>query len=162
MASERSAPPPAGRSAAATKTVPPAADVSPFAMGLLLRQAHEQVAEAMDEVLRPFGIERRHLMVLMRLDADGPLSQRDLVVLTRHDKASMVRIVDDLERLGLASREAVVGDRRLRAVTLTDEGRRVFADAHRAATPAADSALQPLTAGEIAQLRGLLRRLTSR
>ena len=68
---------------------------SPFALGLLLRQAHERVAAAMDTALAPFGIERRHLMVLMRLVGEGALTQKELVERTRHDKASMVRIVDD-------------------------------------------------------------------
>src|SRR5437870_6325356 len=105
--------------------MPPAEtqDGSPFALGLLLRRAHDLVAAAMDQALVPFGFERRHLMVLMRLHACGPLAQRDLVAQTDHDKASIVRIVDDLERLDLASRELVPGDRRLRAVTLTEHGR---------------------------------------
>ena len=132
-------------------------EASPFALGLLLRQAHDRVAQATDETLRPFGIERRHLMVMMRLDADGPSSQRDLVDRTSHDKASMVRIVDDLERLGLASRELVPGDRRVRSVTMTEHGRTVFAQAHAAATAAATAATAPLTKRQAAQLEELLR-----
>lgn len=132
-------------------------EASPFALGLLLRQAHDRVAEAMDEVLQPFGIERRHLMVLMRLNADGPLSQRELVDRTQHDKASMVRIVDDLERRGLASRELVPGDRRVRAVTMTDHGREVFTQAHQAAKPAAEASTHPLTKQQVARLEQLLR-----
>ena len=109
---------------------------SPFALGLLLRQAHDRVAAAMDEALAPFGIERRHLMVLMRLHADGPAAASVIWCPDDHDKASIVRIVDDLERLGLASRELVPGDRRLRAVTMTDARPDVFARAHQAAEPA--------------------------
>ena len=135
---------------------------SPFAIGLLLRQAHDQVATAMDKALAPFGFERRHLMVLMRLQAAGPLSQRDLVAQTDHDKASIVRIVDDLERLGLASRELVPGDRRLRSVTMTDHGRAVFAEAHRAAGPAVTAATRNLTAAQTAQLQLLLRAMLGR
>lgn len=130
---------------------------SPFALGLLLRRAHEKVAGATDVVLRPFGIERRHLMVLMRLHAAGPLSQRALVEATQHDKASMVRIVDDLERLGLASREPVAGDRRVRSVTLTGRGRDVFDQAHQAAAAVEATFTAPLTAGQVAQLEALLR-----
>src|ERR1700755_2175554 len=89
-------------------TNPSPEDSSPFALGLLLRRAHDQVAGVMDGALRPLGLERRHLIVLMRL-ADGPRTQRQLVDQTRHDKASMVRIVDDLEKLRFASRQAVAG-----------------------------------------------------
>jgi DNA-binding MarR family transcriptional regulator len=132
-------------------------DGSPFAIGLLLRQAHDRVAAAVDAALAPFGFERRHLMVLMRLQATGPLSQRDLVAQTDHDKASIVRIVDDLERLGLASRELVPGDRRLRAVTMTERGHDVFAQAHRAAEPATTEATENLTPAQTRQLQHLLR-----
>jgi DNA-binding MarR family transcriptional regulator len=132
---------------------------SPFAIGLLLRQAHNLVVAATDDALVPFGFERRHLMVLMRLQAAGPLSQRDLVAQTDHDKASIVRIVDDLERLGLASRQLVAGDRRLRAVTMTDHGRDVLAQAHRAAEPAITRATDNLNPAQMGQLLDLLRAL---
>ncbi|MBU2662497.1 MarR family transcriptional regulator [Actinoplanes bogorensis] len=130
---------------------------SPFALGLLLRRAHDRVAAAIDEALLPFGFERRHLMVLMRLRADGPLTQRDLVAQTDHDKASIVRIVDDLERLDLASRELVPGDRRLRAVTLTDHGREVLGRARDAARPAEAAATKALSPDQTEQLHHLLR-----
>jgi DNA-binding MarR family transcriptional regulator len=132
---------------------------SPFTLGLLLRQAHDHVAITMDTALAPFGLERRHLVVLMRLTTDGPLPQQALVERTHHDKAAMVRIVDDLERLGLASRELVPGDRRLRAVTLSDRGREVIRDARQAAVPAAADASRALDAGQLAELTHLLRLL---
>lgn len=130
---------------------------SPFALGLLLRRAHDRVAAAIDEALMPFGFERRHLMVLMRLHAGGPQTQRDLVAQTDHDKASIVRIVDDLERLDLASRELVPGDRRLRAVTLTEHGRDVLEHARDAARPAEAAATASLGPEESRQLQQLLR-----
>ncbi|GIM91940.1 MarR family winged helix-turn-helix transcriptional regulator [Paractinoplanes toevensis] len=134
-------------------------DGSPFALGLLLRRAHEHVASAMDQALAPFGLERRHLVALMLLNAHGPLTQRDLVARTEHDKASIVRIVDDLERLDLASRQLVPGDRRLRAVTLTEHGRDVFTRAYEAAKPAAAAATSSLTTQQAEQLHLLLRLL---
>jgi MarR family transcriptional regulator, lower aerobic nicotinate degradation pathway regulator len=130
---------------------------SPFALGMLLREAHERVARTMDHALRPFGIERRHLMVLMRLAGEGVLTQRDLVERTRHDKASIMRIVDDLERLGLAVREPVPGDRRLRAVTMTEHGQDVLHQAREAAHPVARASTEPLTSDQALRLKELLR-----
>jgi MarR family transcriptional regulator, lower aerobic nicotinate degradation pathway regulator len=132
-------------------------DESPFTLGLLLRQAHDRVLGAMDVVLKPLGIERRHLVVLMRLSTEGPLPQRDLVARTQHDKAAIVRIVDDLERFGLASRQPVPGDRRLWAVTMTDQGQRVYEQARQAAMPAAARTTANLSADQVEQLKGLLR-----
>ncbi|MFG1606618.1 MarR family winged helix-turn-helix transcriptional regulator [Actinoplanes sp. NPDC049265] len=111
----------------------------------------------MDQALTPFGFERRHLLILMHLQADGSLNQRDLVARTGHDKASIVRIVDDLERLELASRELVPGDRRLRAVTLTEHGRDVLDRALDAAKPAGAAATARLSPEQTRQLQQLLR-----
>jgi DNA-binding MarR family transcriptional regulator len=121
-------------------------DVSPFALGLLLRRAHWRAAAVMSEALRPLGIELRHFAVLLVLVNRGPTEQRDLVEATGSDKAGIMRVVDDLERKGLAVRNSVPGDRRLRAVDITPKGLDLFDAAHVAAGP---------------QLKDLLTRFTS-
>src|SRR5690242_1259387 len=89
-------------------------DTSPFALGLLLRQAHWRVAAVMAEALRPLGVELRHFAVLIVLVDRGATVQRDLAAATGSDKAGIMRVVDDLESKGLAVRKAVPGDRRAR------------------------------------------------
>ncbi len=44
-------------------------DVSPFALGLLMRRAHDRAAAALVEAIRPFGLEPRHFAVLIVLNA---------------------------------------------------------------------------------------------
>src|ERR1044071_4719735 len=105
-------------------------DASPFALGLLLRRAHWRAAAVMGESLRPLGIELRHFAVLMELVNRGPAMQRDLAPATGTDKAGIMRVVDDLERKGLAVRKAVPGDRRARAVEITPQGLELFDEAH--------------------------------
>jgi MarR family transcriptional regulator, lower aerobic nicotinate degradation pathway regulator len=61
----------------------------------------------------------RHFAVLLVLINRGPTEQRDLVEATGSDKAGIMRVVDDLERNGLAVRKSVPGDRRVRAVEIT-------------------------------------------
>ena len=63
----------------------------------------------MSEALRPLGIELRHFAVLLVLVNRGPTEQRDLVEATGSDKAGIMRVVDDLERKGLAVRKSVPG-----------------------------------------------------
>ncbi|GAA5020967.1 MULTISPECIES: MarR family winged helix-turn-helix transcriptional regulator [Streptomyces] len=133
-------------------------DTSPFALGLLLRQAHWRAATVMTEALRPLGIELRHFAVLIVLVDRGPTVQRDLVAATGSDKAGIMRIVDDLERKGLAVRKAVPGDRRARAVEITPQGVELFDAAHVAAAPLADRLIADLKPGEAEQLTDLLTR----
>ncbi|MEW2516005.1 MarR family transcriptional regulator [Streptomyces sp. NPDC046870] len=134
-------------------------DTSPFALGLLLRRAHWRAAAVMGEALRPLGIELRHFAVLIELVNHGPTVQRDLAAATGSDKAGIMRVVDDLERKGLAVRKAVPADRRVRAVEITPQGRELFDAAHVAAESLAERLIAGLGPGEPEKLTDLLTRL---
>jgi DNA-binding MarR family transcriptional regulator len=136
-------------------------DPSPFALGLLLRRAHWRAAAIMTEALRPLGIELRHFAVLIVLVNRGPTEQRDLVEATGSDKAGIMRVVDDLERKGLAVRKSVPGDRRVRSVEITPKGLKLFDAAHLAAEPVAERLVSVLDPAEVEQFRDLLNRFTS-
>jgi DNA-binding MarR family transcriptional regulator len=131
---------------------------SPFALGLLLRRAHWRAAGVMAEALRPLGIELRHFAVLTVLVDRGSMVQRDLAAATGSDKAGIMRVVDDLERRGLAVRRAVPGDRRVRAVEITPEGVELLDAAHVAVAPLAERLVAELGPGEPEQLTDLLTR----
>ncbi|MGY4099735.1 MarR family winged helix-turn-helix transcriptional regulator [Nocardia sp. R16R-3T] len=146
------------RTAASRATDRPG-DPSPFALGLLLRRAHWRAASVMGEALRPLGIELRHFAVLIELVNHGPTVQRDLAAATGSDKAGIMRIVDDLERKGLAVRKTVAGDRRARAVEITPRGLELFDAAHVAAEPLAERLVAELGRGEPERLTDLLTRL---
>ncbi|MGW5640767.1 MarR family winged helix-turn-helix transcriptional regulator, partial [Streptomyces sp. NPDC003832] len=122
-------------------------DASPFALGLLLRRAHWRAGSLMSEALRPLGIELRHFAVLIVLVDRGATVQRDLSEATGTDKAGIMRVVDDLERRGLAVRKAVPGDRRARAVEITPQGVELFDAAHVAAAPLAERLIADLLPG---------------
>ncbi|WP_433516910.1 MarR family winged helix-turn-helix transcriptional regulator [Nonomuraea sp. CA-143628] len=146
------------RRTAASRATDRPGDASPFALGLLLRQAHWRAATVMSEALRPLGIELRHFAVLIVLVDRGPTVQRDLAAATGTDKAGIMRVVDDLERKGLAVRKSVPGDRRVRAVEITPQGVELFDAAHVAAEPLADRLVADLGSDESEQLRDLLTR----
>jgi DNA-binding MarR family transcriptional regulator len=136
------------------------ADALPFALGQMMRRAHDRAASRLIGALRPLGLELRHFAVLIALNADGAMSQSDLVAAAGTDKASMVRVVDDLEARGLVTRRPVPGDRRKHAVEMTPRGLEVFDAAHVAARPIADRLVAHLRPGEAEQLLDLLTRFT--
>ncbi|GIH22670.1 hypothetical protein Aph01nite_09800 [Acrocarpospora phusangensis] len=133
-------------------------EATPFALGLLLRQAHWRAAAVMTEAIRPLGIELRHFAVLIVLVERGPTVQRDLAAATGSDKAGIMRVVDDLERMGLAVRKIVPGDRRVREVEITPQGAELFAAAQVAAEPMSERLVAELKPGEAEQLMDLLTR----
>jgi DNA-binding MarR family transcriptional regulator len=130
----------------------------PYAVGQLLRRAHARAARAFGEALTPLGIEGRHFGVLAVLADRGSQTQRDLVERVGSDRVSMMRIVDDLEARKLAVRRAVPGDRRLRAVELTEHGREVFHTAEKTARKTSEALLAHLEPAERTALTGLLSR----
>ncbi|WP_219420548.1 MarR family winged helix-turn-helix transcriptional regulator [Pseudonocardia nigra] len=92
---------------------------------------------------------------LWQLDPDRAApSMRSLAVSLRCDPSTVTLLVDKLERRGLARRTAVVGNRRVKLVALTPEGRRVRRELVEAATYAAPTAR--LSRYEHATLRDLL------
>lgn len=135
-------------------------DRSPFALGLLLRRAHNRAATEMVAAMRPFGLEIRHFAMLIVLADRGPTLQRDLVPATGYDKAAVGRAIDDLERVGMVVREGVEGDRRVWRVRITDRGLDVFDEAHRLAQPIADDMVAHLKPGEAEALMDVLTRYT--
>lgn len=64
-----------------------------------------------------------------------------------------MRVVDDLERRGLAVRKSVPGDRRVRGVEITTEGLELFDAAHAAAEPLAERLVSVMGPGEAQLLR---------
>jgi len=130
----------------------------PYAVGQLLRRAHTRAARAFAEALAPLGLEGRHFGVLAVVAEHGPQTQRDLVERVGSDRVSMMRIVDDLEAQALAVRRPVPGDRRLRAIELTDRGREVFRAAEKVARATGQELLAHLDAAERTALTDLLAR----
>lgn len=112
------------------------------------------------DALRPLGLELRHFAALIALMTDGPMSQRALVAAVGSDKATIVRVVDDLERAGIVARLPVPGDRRVHNVTPTEHGIAIFDAAHVNGAAVLDRLVGHLAPGEAAQLLDLLTRFT--
>jgi DNA-binding MarR family transcriptional regulator len=94
--------------------------------GYLLEFISEHAVERFERAIARHGIRTKHAQILVVVDAEGPMSQRELGRRLRIDKSPMVGLLDDLERLGLAERRRPDSDRRVQAVHLTDEGRSVL------------------------------------
>jgi DNA-binding MarR family transcriptional regulator len=127
-----------------------------YAVGFLLRQAHQRASTAFAGALEPLGIAGRHFAVLHHLARTGPLSQRELVERIGSDKASMVRIVDDLEAEGMAHRGPTPGDRRTYSVAISDHGKATLAEAEKTARQVAAQLLSHLDSADRARLVALL------
>jgi len=75
------------------------------------------------------------------------------------DPSSMVRVIDELEEMGLAERRVDPADRRRRAVHLSAAGNRKLEQARKVAATTVEQVLEPLDEDERETLRMLLRKL---
>ncbi|HEX2312200.1 MAG TPA: MarR family winged helix-turn-helix transcriptional regulator [Thermomonospora sp.] len=132
------------------------------ALGRLLATAHQHARRILDEALGHLGIEARHFGVLAALDRHGPASQRELSTLLDLDKSAMVRIMDELERRGLAVRNRNARDRRAYAIELTAQGREKARASTEAATRAAARLFGTLTPADRERLVAALTQIIDR
>ena len=127
-------------------------------IGFLLQRAHRRLRAALNDALRPLDLNVGHLGVMGLLYSGEALTQQQLIDILGIDKSSMVHLIDELERQGLAERRSVPRDRRAYAIHLTAAGYERLNVVGRLARDVQERFLAPLTAREQAQLIGLLDR----
>ncbi|MEV1315932.1 MarR family transcriptional regulator [Micromonospora arborensis] len=127
-------------------------------IGRLLAMAHKRATSTFAHALRALDLDGRLFGVMSTLARVGPATQARLIVELRSDKSVMLRAVDDLERLGLTTREPVPEDRRARVVTLTDAGRQRLVAATEIAQQVSEDLFGWMSAAEQKVLRDLLER----
>ena len=86
-------------------------------MGFVLEQRFRWA-----EVASELGTTQAGLRALLAIDPDRPQSMRELATALNCDPSYVTAMIDDLERAGLASRQASAGDRRVKTVVLTPRG----------------------------------------
>ena len=123
----------------------------------LWRASHTRIAEALASV----GLTPALFGVLNVLRARDGAIQQEIASSMGIDPSTMVSLIDDLERAGLAERRPHPTDRRARAVAITPKGRRLLDRARRMAAQVDSEVLRGLTAAERRDLMTLLRRALS-
>jgi DNA-binding MarR family transcriptional regulator len=129
-----------------------------FLLGRLGALAVKRFAVA----LAPLELRPLHYAVLSYLDVIEGSPQRAIVDGLAIGSSTIVGVLDDLERTGLAERRPSPTDRRTHAVFLSEDGRRVLAEARVIAQRIREELFAPLRPGERATLHGLLVRIIDR
>jgi DNA-binding MarR family transcriptional regulator len=137
--------------------MPPEMEVAEFAGQLffrLWRASHTQTAAA----LQTIGLTPPLFALLNYLQANEGAIQLQVGAAMGIDPSTMVSLVDQLERAGLAKRRPHARDRRAREVLLTQKGRRALERGRQLAAKVEDDVLQGLSPAERSQLVLLLRK----
>ena len=133
---------------------PPVAEYAGQLLFRLWRASHTSVAAALEAI----GLTPALFALLNVIGARDGAIQQELGAAMDIDPSTMVSLIDQLERAGLAKRRPSARDRRAREVTITAKGRRVLARGRAAATQVEEELLRGLSGDERAQLLDLLRR----
>jgi len=120
----------------------------------LWRASHTQTAAALQSI----GLTPALFAVLNYLRAREGAIQQQIGSAMGIDPSTMVSLVDQLERAGLAKRRPQPQDRRAREVLITPKGRRTLKRARELAEEVEDDVLQGLSPAERRQLVTLLRK----
>ncbi|GAB2802953.1 MarR family transcriptional regulator [Actinoallomurus bryophytorum] len=122
-----------------------------------LAVASRNVIAVYRPLLEPMGLTHPQYLVMLALWGRSPLSVKELSGLLRLDPGTLSPLLKRLEAGGLIQRRRARDDERVMAVTLTDEGHALRAEAERIPPAIVERLGMDLT--ELQDLHGTLTRL---
>ena len=131
-------------------------------IGFRLRRIQNQMARAYVDQVGPRGVKTGVMTALSIIGANPGISQTELAREAGFDKASIVSLVDELERLGWAQRVRLPSDRRRHALSLTPAGSQAAIDLVDIATGIEAQFMDHLSAQDRAQLISTLDSILAR
>jgi len=123
--------------------------------------ASTAVARRLQKNFRNAGLEItiEQWSILYHLWKEDGLSQQELCTRTFRDKASITRLIDNIERLGLVERIASKDDRRVNLVYLTDAAKPLQEETYHLANQTMNEALQGISKEEIEIVKNVFQRV---
>lgn len=123
--------------------------------------ASTAVARRLQKNFRNAGLEItiEQWSILYHLWKEDGLSQQELCTRTFRDKASITRLIDNIEKLGLVERIASKDDRRVNLVCLTDAAKPLQEATYNIANQTMNEALQGISKEEIEIVKSVFQRV---
>jgi MarR family transcriptional regulator, transcriptional regulator for hemolysin len=119
----------------------------------------KEVREAFEHVMEQAGGSLGTWIVLNAIIAEGIVSHSILASHAHVDGATITYHVDRAEKLGLVQREVDSADRRVKRLSLTPDGERVYRELRAAANAFEARVMEGITDAEQARLRQTLAKL---
>ncbi|HEY1834783.1 MAG TPA: MarR family transcriptional regulator [Solirubrobacteraceae bacterium] len=130
--------------------------------GYLLARLGDFSRRRFREALEADGLHPRDFGVMTMVAAQPGMTQQQLHEQTGIDPSSMVAVIDELEKAGLAERRPHPEDRRARTIYLSEQGLETLAHVRGLASETQQELFSPLTAEERRTLHALLLKLVAR
>ena len=91
-------------------------------MGFLLNKAAQKIKQLGDQSIESYGITTQHLGILIYLNEYSVASQIEIGKALLIDRTTMVKMIDELEKVGYVKREKDPQDRRRHKIITTAKG----------------------------------------
>ena len=118
---------------------------------------------ALDARLKHLGMSQAGWMTIaMIAKAEAPPSQAELAAQLSVEPATMVAMIDRLEKAGFVARVTSETDRRVRHIHLTEAGNAAYAEVRKAANTYRTTVLEGIPADRLAELTNLLEQIQTR
>lgn len=129
--------------------------------GALIGQTARQGRRAVDRELQPYGLTEATWLPLLRVArAPEPMRQKDLAESLSLDGSSVVRLLDNLQSMGLVERREGT-DRRAKAIHLTALGEATVERVEGISRQVRDRALAGFTDEEVVRMSAMLEQICS-
>ncbi|MFC4100585.1 MarR family winged helix-turn-helix transcriptional regulator [Paenibacillus xanthanilyticus] len=129
-------------------------------LGFMINHAGRRLTLLLALRYQPYDITTEQWSVLNRLYEQDGISQKELARRSEKDQTNITRILDQLERKGLAVRKANEADRRSFLAYITPRGRELNETLLPIEKEVIQSVLGGLNGEDVAQLRRLLKQVT--
>jgi DNA-binding MarR family transcriptional regulator len=134
-------------------------DRAPSSVAFLLSQVGILASQRFARRIAEVGLHPPQFRVMNMIDAAEGCSQQAIAEAIGAPPSRMVAIVDEVEELGLVERRPHPTDRRVHALYLTTEGRKLLSRGRRAAAEHEEELMRGFSATDRKQLAGFLRRM---
>lgn len=128
-------------------------------LGFHVRMANAAIVRDFNAAMAEFGVTQKQLAVLRLIQDNTGVSQVDLASVLETDRATMMALVDRLERRGLIERQASTRDRRRIELHLLKPGEDLLLAAEKGLQTHEQRLHNRLSAGEADELVRLLTQL---
>ncbi len=132
--------------------------MKPF-LGYCLYKAAQLLKGKLEDSIKEHGMVVQQVGILHILDAAGLMSQSEIAEAMETDGASMVRFIDGLEKKKYVERTNDPGDRRIRLVKITAQGRKALGDMRAIGREVEEKFIRNLTADEKKALKSIVPKL---
>jgi DNA-binding MarR family transcriptional regulator len=134
-------------------------DRAPSSIAFLLSQVGILASQRFARRIADVGLHPPQFRVMNMIDAAEGCSQQAIAEAIGAPPSRMVAIVDELEELGLVERRPHPTDRRVRALYLTTEGRKLLSRGRKVAAEHEEELMRGFSATDRKQLAAFLRKV---